>query len=56
MLRIYVWALLCARLPGWKVCVLRWRGVCLSVMRVRAGTYLAVSLRNPGGDARHACA
>ena len=31
---IYVWALLFARLPGWKVCVLRWRGVFLSVMRV----------------------
>ena len=33
---IYVWALLFARLPGWKVCVLRWHGVCLSVMRVPA--------------------
>ena len=29
-----VWAELCARLPGWKVCFLRWCGVCLSVMRV----------------------
>ena len=44
---IYVWALLCARLEGVRAEVAR--------CDEGDGTYLAVSLRNLGGDARHAC-
>ena len=32
----YVWAELCARLPEWKMRLLGWCGVCLSVMMVLA--------------------
>ena len=45
---VYVRAELCAQLPGWKVCLLRWRGTCLC--DEGAGTHLAVIPPLPGGS------
>ena len=47
---LYVWALLCARLPGWKVCVLRWRGL----MRVLARIWQSASAT--WGETQGTCA